>query len=65
MDDQFQLIEATVDEIHDAMKDGEVTNQELTEQRRRIQKRQRSTSRSSIATLAQSTACTLIPSSSM
>lgn len=31
MSGQFQLIEATVDEIHDAMRDGEVTSQELVE----------------------------------
>ncbi|MCH7659095.1 MAG: amidase [Euryarchaeota archaeon] len=31
MTDQFQLVEATVDEIHDAMKDGELTSQELVE----------------------------------
>lgn len=28
---QFQLVEATIDEIHDAMKNGEITSQELVE----------------------------------
>jgi Asp-tRNA(Asn)/Glu-tRNA(Gln) amidotransferase A subunit family amidase len=31
MANQFQLLEATVDEIHDAMSAGEITSKELVE----------------------------------